>query len=44
MKPPAHANVALIALPQPNRDYYRVGFGLDFISFVQKMRDALSKK
>jgi hypothetical protein len=37
-------NVALIALPQPNRDYYRVGFGLDFISFVEKMRDALSKK
>ena len=23
---------------------YRVGFGLDFISFVQKLRDALSKK
>jgi hypothetical protein len=28
----------------PNRNYYRVGFGLDFISFVQKMPDALSKK
>lgn len=38
------SNVALIALPQPNRDYYRVGFGLDFISFIQRMREALSKK
>jgi hypothetical protein len=37
-------NVALIAIPQPNRDYYRAGFGLDFISFVQKLRDAMSKK
>ena len=37
-------NVALITLPQPNRDYYRVGIGLDFISFVQKLRDSLSKK
>lgn len=37
-------NVALIAIPQPNRDYYRAGFGIDFISFVQKLRDAMSKK
>ena len=30
-------NVALIALPQPNRDYYRVGFGIDLMSLIQKM-------
>jgi hypothetical protein len=29
-------NVALIALPQPSRDYYRVGFGIDLISLIQK--------
>jgi hypothetical protein len=28
------SNVALILAPQPNRDYYRAGFGIDFISFV----------
>jgi hypothetical protein len=32
------SNVLLFALPQPNRDYYRVGFGIDFISFVQRFR------
>jgi hypothetical protein len=38
------SNAALIALPQPNRDYYRVGFGIDFISFVKKLQESLSKK
>lgn len=32
------SNVLLVALPQPNRDYYRIGFGIDLISFVQKFR------
>ena len=30
------ANVGLVALPQPNRDYYRVGFGIDLMSLIQK--------
>jgi hypothetical protein len=30
-------NVFLVALPQPNRDYYRVGFGIDLVSLIQKM-------
>ena len=29
-------NVGLVALPQPSRDYYRVGFGIDLMSLVQK--------
>ncbi|HZT61169.1 MAG TPA: hypothetical protein VFA21_21360 [Pyrinomonadaceae bacterium] len=33
------SNVVLILAPQPNRDYYRAGIGIDFISFV----DALKK-
>jgi hypothetical protein len=41
MNPPVRAS-SFISIC--NRDYYRVRFGLDFISFVQKMRDALSKK
>jgi hypothetical protein len=31
------SHVLLIALPQPNRDYYRVGFGIDLVSLIQKM-------
>lgn len=31
------SNVFLVALPQPNRDYYRVGFGIDLVSLIQKM-------
>ncbi|MEA2172613.1 MAG: hypothetical protein QOD00_205 [Blastocatellia bacterium] len=38
------ANVALVALPQASRDYYRAGVGLDFISFVKKLQDTFSKK
>lgn len=29
-------NVDLILVPQPNRDYYRVGFGIDLMSLIQK--------
>ncbi|MDT5272094.1 MAG: hypothetical protein QOH49_4280 [Acidobacteriota bacterium] len=31
------ANVALIGVPQPNRDHYRIGIGIDFIPFFQKL-------
>jgi hypothetical protein len=31
------ANVLLITVPQINRDYYRVGVGIDFISFIKKL-------
>jgi hypothetical protein len=31
------ANVALISVPQPNRDYYRIGFGIDAIALFQKL-------
>ena len=30
-------NVALIPISQFHRDYYKVGVGMDFISFVQKL-------
>ena len=36
------ANVFLFEVPQPNRDYYRVGIGWDFISFVQKLKEWVS--
>jgi hypothetical protein len=42
VKPPA-ANIALVSVSQFNRDYYRVGVGIDFISFVQKLL-SLGKK
>jgi Mor family transcriptional regulator len=42
VKPPA-ANIALIPNAQFNRDYYRIGVGMDFISFVQKLM-SLGKK
>ena len=29
------ANVALVTIPQINRDYYRIGVGIDFISFYK---------
>jgi hypothetical protein len=31
------ANVALVPVPQPNRDHYRIGVGIDFIPFFQKL-------
>ena len=31
------ANVLLITVPQINRDYYRIGLGIDFVSFVKKL-------
>jgi hypothetical protein len=31
------ANVALVPIPQPNRDHYRIGIGIDFIPFFQKL-------
>lgn len=36
VKPPG-ANIALIPVSQFNRDYYKVGVGIDFVSFVQKL-------
>lgn len=36
-------NVELVATPQTKRDYYRVGVGIDFISFVQTLKN-LNKK
>lgn len=36
-------NVLLITVPQINRDYYRVGVGIDFISFVKKLGAGQSK-
>jgi hypothetical protein len=37
------ANVFLITVPQINRDYYRVGVGIDFISFIKKLGAGQSK-
>lgn len=36
-------NVALVATPQIRRDYYRVGVGIDFISFIQTLKN-INKK
>lgn len=36
-------DVAIVPFPQINRDYYRVGAGIDFISFVQALKN-LGKK
>ena len=36
-------NVFLITVPQINRDYYRLGVGIDFISFVKKLGAGQSK-
>ena len=36
-------NVFLITVPQINRDYYRVGVGIDFISFIKKLGAGQSK-
>jgi len=36
-------NVLLITVPQINRDYYRLGVGIDFISFVKKLGAGQSK-
>jgi len=33
-------NVFLLTIPQINRDYYRVGVGIDFISLISKWRAA----
>ncbi|HEV2707432.1 MAG TPA: hypothetical protein VGV59_16060 [Pyrinomonadaceae bacterium] len=38
------ANVAIITSPQINRDYYRAGVGIDFISFVQALKNSMKKK
>ena len=35
-------NVALVVRPQPNRDYYRIGAGIDFVSFYQWLKQATS--
>lgn len=37
------ANVALVELPQPNRDFYKIGVGIDFIEFVKKISQATGK-
>ncbi len=37
-------NVAIVVAPQQTRDYYRVGVGMDFVSFVQTLKEYLSKK
>lgn len=31
------SNVAIIAVPQFNRDYYKLGVGMDFVSLAQKL-------
>jgi hypothetical protein len=36
-------NVTLISLPQPNRDYYRFGFGIDLMSLIQKWASSTPK-
>ena len=36
-------DVAIVPFPQINRDYYRVGAGIDFMSFVQALKN-LGKK
>jgi hypothetical protein len=37
-------NVLLVTVPQINRDYYRVGVGIDFISLVKKLGAAGNDK
>ncbi|MDQ3257637.1 MAG: hypothetical protein M3R15_27750 [Acidobacteriota bacterium] len=37
------SNVALVLSPQINRDYYRVGVGIDFIPFIDAFRNAFKK-
>jgi hypothetical protein len=37
------ANTVLVLAPQPNRDYYRAGVGIDFISFLGALRRAGSQ-
>lgn len=36
-------NVGIVNVPQENRDYYRVGVGIDFISFIQTLRKKTNK-
>ena len=36
-------NVFLITVPQINRDYYRIGVGIDFIELVKKLGAGVSK-
>ena len=36
-------NVTLVAVPQPNRDYYRFGFGIDLMSLIQKWASSTPK-
>ncbi len=36
-------NVVIITVPQINRDYYRIGVGIDFVLFVKSL-DAGQKK
>jgi hypothetical protein len=38
------SNVVLVLAPQPNRDYYRAGIGIDFISFVDALKKLSSNK
>ncbi len=33
------ANVAIITVPQINRDYYRIGVGIDFVAVVKAIKD-----
>ncbi|HEX5708669.1 MAG TPA: hypothetical protein VFX96_15300 [Pyrinomonadaceae bacterium] len=37
------ANVFLFTLPHPSRDYYRIGFGVDFVSLADKILKATGK-
>ena len=41
MPPP---KIAFIESPQPTRDYYKIGVGIDFLSFVQKLRETFKKQ
>jgi hypothetical protein len=36
------SNVVLVTRPQPNRDYYRIGAGIDLVSFYQWFKQATS--
>jgi len=38
------ANVFLLTVPQINRDYYRVGVGIDFISLIKKWTETPTPK
>jgi len=38
------ANVLQTPAPQLNRDYYRIGVGIDFISFAQFLKSVVEKK